>query len=432
MCDDGLGPCSSGVKVNGLKAAAKVLVDIVVQADQSNNKSRIAVVPFSTRVRVERNDGNGSLMKKLTDLDPTWSSWLRGASSAAATAAAERTATRPASDTAHRTSRTGSHALCDRPVYGSAWNGADKIDFRDDAPAAGAGQRARRRPRSVSSRRLGHQSLPSTGASAANPSERWTYVNAGHCADIEQQRRHSVEQTTEPIRKASRRSPPGSTADGLATAVVSVHAVAEVDTIWSGAANRGSYADVTTLKAQRRTETAQSHGDHDRWHVQQLSQHERLPQIGSLEPRRALCTNMRALGIEMFPVGFALNTLTAGGPTPRAGRLIVTQGEAQSRVLFRRHLAPQIERGALRLPQEVPDVETRDVAVLQDELSVHHHVLHVLRHSPEQQMSGGRSGVGGSRGGSRARADPRPTPVRSSQTGGGRGRSPVPGRATRA
>ena len=77
MCDDGQGPCTGGAKLAGLKDAARDLVKIVVQDNQSNYKSRVALVPFSTRIRVERDNGDGALMKKLTNLDPKWSGWLQ-------------------------------------------------------------------------------------------------------------------------------------------------------------------------------------------------------------------------------------------------------------------------------------------------------------------------------------------------------------------
>ena len=55
MCTSGSGPCTSDPKIQGLKDAAKELVNIVVQADQSVHTSRVALVPFSTRVRVGPN-----------------------------------------------------------------------------------------------------------------------------------------------------------------------------------------------------------------------------------------------------------------------------------------------------------------------------------------------------------------------------------------
>jgi Flp pilus assembly protein TadG len=45
MCDDGEGPCTSGTKVQGLRDAATDLINIVVQADQTQYTQRVAIVP---------------------------------------------------------------------------------------------------------------------------------------------------------------------------------------------------------------------------------------------------------------------------------------------------------------------------------------------------------------------------------------------------
>jgi Flp pilus assembly protein TadG len=74
MCADGQGPCTASAKMDALKKSAKDLVNIVVR-DGSN--ARVAVVPFSTRVRVGgSNDPTAApLMKKLTNLDAKWTGW---------------------------------------------------------------------------------------------------------------------------------------------------------------------------------------------------------------------------------------------------------------------------------------------------------------------------------------------------------------------
>ncbi len=71
MCNDGNGPCTSGTKISALKDAAKKLVDTVVWDDQSKYTSRIAIVPFSTRVRVGPDGGGASAMAAMTGLPAT-------------------------------------------------------------------------------------------------------------------------------------------------------------------------------------------------------------------------------------------------------------------------------------------------------------------------------------------------------------------------
>jgi Flp pilus assembly protein TadG len=78
MCDDGVGPCTSSTKLTGLKNAATHLIDTVIPETQTGPyTSRMAIVPFSTRVRVGPDGGGGVPMKLLTDLNPLWSGHYR-------------------------------------------------------------------------------------------------------------------------------------------------------------------------------------------------------------------------------------------------------------------------------------------------------------------------------------------------------------------
>lgn len=53
MCNSAYAqPCSSGTKLDAMKAAAQDLVEIVVAADQSKFSSKVAVIPFSEGVRL--------------------------------------------------------------------------------------------------------------------------------------------------------------------------------------------------------------------------------------------------------------------------------------------------------------------------------------------------------------------------------------------
>ena len=51
MCADGVGPCTSSPKLDALKTAANDLVNIVIH-NSGDDTARVALVPFSTRVRV--------------------------------------------------------------------------------------------------------------------------------------------------------------------------------------------------------------------------------------------------------------------------------------------------------------------------------------------------------------------------------------------
>ena len=75
MCNDGVGPCTTGTKIDALKTSAKDLVSIVVR---NTTSAKVALVPFSTRVRVAPDSPaiDGVLMKKLTTLDSKWTGWI--------------------------------------------------------------------------------------------------------------------------------------------------------------------------------------------------------------------------------------------------------------------------------------------------------------------------------------------------------------------
>ncbi|MEO0729112.1 MAG: TadE/TadG family type IV pilus assembly protein, partial [Pseudomonadota bacterium] len=76
MCDDGSGPCASSTKLNALQEATRDLANIVIWEDQSVYTSKMALIPFSTRVRLAPNGDGGSIMQAMTELAPTWSGYV--------------------------------------------------------------------------------------------------------------------------------------------------------------------------------------------------------------------------------------------------------------------------------------------------------------------------------------------------------------------
>ena len=93
MCDNGVGPCNGGTKMDGLKAAAKDLVDIAVSSNQSTFTSKVSLIPFSTRVRVGQDGQGGAMMKALSNLDAPGAVGSRCARKAQAAAAVRTAAT---------------------------------------------------------------------------------------------------------------------------------------------------------------------------------------------------------------------------------------------------------------------------------------------------------------------------------------------------
>jgi Flp pilus assembly protein TadG len=75
MCDASAQPCTSGTNVDALKTAAKDLVSEVIWDDQSNFTSKVALVPFSNRIRLEKDGQAGALYTAVTGLPATWTGY---------------------------------------------------------------------------------------------------------------------------------------------------------------------------------------------------------------------------------------------------------------------------------------------------------------------------------------------------------------------
>jgi hypothetical protein len=111
MCNDNVGPCTTSTKMDGLKEAAKHLIDMVVPETQSTYYSKMAIIPFSTRVRVGQDGGIGGMlaMKVLTDLNPLWSGYYKMCIAGGGTGGSENGGTGNCEESA-----THTHDVCDK------------------------------------------------------------------------------------------------------------------------------------------------------------------------------------------------------------------------------------------------------------------------------------------------------------------------------
>jgi Flp pilus assembly protein TadG len=187
MCDDGVGPCTTGTKIDALKTAAKDLVNIVVLDDQSQYKSRVALVPFAQRIRVAQNGQGADLMKRMTDLDATWSGWRRNCTDWNITGSSSGESGTYTTGTCNTYESEWLEDWKIRPCvterfYDSSW----AMDFTDDKPGSNAwlnGETGRRFPIIMDS-----ASTPFTsglGQSETDPvhQEYWTYSSNGSCSE---------------------------------------------------------------------------------------------------------------------------------------------------------------------------------------------------------------------------------------------------------
>jgi Flp pilus assembly protein TadG len=76
MCGSSSSPCTSASKITALKDAAKDLIDTVVWDDQSENTAKVSIVPFSSRVRLAADGQAGALFTAATGMPATWAGYI--------------------------------------------------------------------------------------------------------------------------------------------------------------------------------------------------------------------------------------------------------------------------------------------------------------------------------------------------------------------
>jgi Flp pilus assembly protein TadG len=307
MCDDRIGPCTTDYKLTGLKDAAKSLVDIVVSDDQSTYTSRVALVPFSTRIRVAPDRAGGDLMRSLTGLPPTWSGYMNQCVESTGSGASE----------------TGGNWQCTRaevvqwspepimPCVTDRFYNGSGFDATDAPPGAGAWLNAHDGSRMT----VGPDSSSTTataflGQSAADPAAHWNYGSWG-CADVAEA--NEVLTLTSDKSSLARRidglQAYGSTSGALGTS----WAWYMLSPRWAGVlrSNARPYADLSARQPSgapllRKVAVIMTDGGFNTvrgW----KDQDQQTVSNYAIQ----VCTAMKAKGIEVFTVGFALDKLTA-------------------------------------------------------------------------------------------------------------------------
>jgi Flp pilus assembly protein TadG len=318
MCSDGQGPCTSGAKVDGLRAAATDLVNIVVPETPGDYQVRVAVVPFSTRIRVDVDNHDGVLMKKLTNLDLSWSGWFNWC-----TAATGGNGTETAGNwhcTQHKSTYIADWRVM--PCVTERAYGLDpyinsQVDYSDDAPGLGKWLNAHSGHRAPFYYDSG-ESMPNVaadnGATEATPTTAWTYEVPGRgCSDVGEENR-IIPLTSDKSLLTSRiaQMTAGGATGGIAATSWSWYLLSpKWNNIWSGASEPGTYADVTTKQANgapklRKVAILMTDG------VYNAIRHDKSQDATIVSNHaKKVCAAMKAAGIEIYTVGFALQELPA-------------------------------------------------------------------------------------------------------------------------
>ena len=304
MCDDGQGPCTSGTKINALKAAATDLVNIVVWDNQSTYTSRAAIVPFSTRIRIAPNGAGSQMMKRLTNLNATFTGWEQlctaGSGSGSSETNGSWVCTASASTPVNNwrvmpcvTDRTGPQEFTDASPGPSTWlngHGGDRmpvsVDSSDTTPTM----------------YLGNQQ--------SDPSYNWNYFPNAECADVDNG--NEVLPLTADKAALNARiqamSAYGSTSGALGTAWAWYMLSPNWSTVWTGATAPASYGDLTTMIDGRpllkKVAVLMTDGDYNTYRGWKDSDQNMVSTNA-----KTICTNMKNAGIEIYTVGFGLDLL---------------------------------------------------------------------------------------------------------------------------
>jgi len=313
MCDGNAAVCSSSTKLDAMREAAADLVKVVVWEDQGTYRSRVAVIPFAGRIRIAKDGEGGTLMKQMTNLDPNWSGWMRicvdGSSS----------------------SNNGAEGTtvwsCDRyeNQYVSNWqirpcvsdrNGADEAT--DAAPGSGRWLNAyagNRQPIGIDS---GDTTPASgTGTSQDDPLGTWNYTSDGKCNDSAEENAMLPLTSDKDILldKISGLRAQGSTAGALGAAFSFYALSPEWSNVWPTESRPDSYSDINETTSEgaqklRKVAILMSDGVYNTWRTNNGEDQQTVS-----DRAKAICENMKQKGIEIFAIGFDLDSLPASERT---------------------------------------------------------------------------------------------------------------------
>lgn len=310
MCDNGIGPCTSGEKLTGLKTAAKDLIDIVVSRTPSPYSSRVALVPFATRVRVGPDGGGASMMKSLTDLDATWSGWYKYCTQSSGSGGSESGGNWQCLNYESRqVSWKVMPCVTDRHYDSGGFDATDTKPGSSRWLNAHDGTRMPKGPDSSSS-----SASSARGNSSSDPATHWNYNSNGSCGDVSPANEImplSADKDTLKSRVDGLEAY-GSTAGALGTAWAWYLLSPEFTSTLPGTSAPRSYSDVTTTQANgapvvRKVAVLMTDGGFNTFRSWKDANQQNVSDYAL-----QICTSMKAKGIEVYTVGFALDQLPSG------------------------------------------------------------------------------------------------------------------------
>jgi hypothetical protein len=313
MCDDGVGPCTSGSKISGLKNAAKGLIEEILKNKNDETKPRIALVPFSTRVRLA-NDGHGAdFMEELTDLDDDWDGYYKECVDGSGSGDSETSGTWTCNRYEVREAKDWKIMPCVTDRY---FNALNSFDLTDAAPGRGNWLNAHggdRMPEYWDSSD-DHQAVTYTGKDASDPATNWNYNPDGSCGDVSNSNKvvPLTDTKSHLLSAVDGLEAYGATAGVLGTAFAWYTISPNWADIWGGASAPRPYSELTEegksgVKKLRKVAVLMTDGAYNTYRGWKDAD------SGPLNAAAvATCNNMKAAGIEVFTVGFELSSLGPG------------------------------------------------------------------------------------------------------------------------
>lgn len=328
MCNDGSGPCTSSTKLDALKTAASDLVNIIMKGS-SPAGARIAVVPFSTRMVVGTplDASANAFMKKLTDLPDKWTGWLEegtGCSPWVPGATSEDPGTGGTC-----TGTTVTHKV-NWDIVPCVTDRTGPEEFTDAAPGSNAwlnGQEGGRRALSWDSSDTPIADGAGTGKNPADPSGQWNYNNSGAtCWDVD----HAniiMPLTSDKdalLNRISSLVGYGSTSGALGTAWTWYMLSPNWAPVLPAASAPGAYTDTVAVGTNppklRKIAVLMTDGEYNTYRGWMGADKNMV--AGNA---KSICANMKAQGVEIYTVGFALDAL-APADKARAVDILETCG----------------------------------------------------------------------------------------------------------
>jgi hypothetical protein len=282
----------------------------VISTNQTDYYSKMAIVPFSTRVRVGPDGGGAGMMKTLTDLDPTWSGYYNECIAGTGGGGSEGNGNWRCLQYQARSVSNWKVMPCVTDRY---YNATNTFDMTDDAPRGDRWLNAHDGGRMT--RSWDSSSTPPTsyrGLALADPSEHWNFNWNGSCADVSNANQIMPLTTDKTALKARINGLEafGATAGALGTAWAWYMISPEWHSVWTGSSRPGDYSELTHHQQNgkpflRKIAILMTDGVYNTYRGwKEVDQ-----QMVSTAAKQ-LCANMKAQGIEIFTVGLALDLLT--------------------------------------------------------------------------------------------------------------------------